>query len=270
MVAGAGRSGHLVGERRSPAQVLFLGKYSPLAYMIAAWELATAAGLIPELLLPRFSDVMAAWARMMLSGELPEHALSSIWREAAGFSSSVVFGITVGIAMARFRVLRDLFEPLLRLLFPLPKSALIPILIVWLGIGHLSKIAVIFLGCMLPVIVSSFNGARGVDRHLVWSALIMGTGKRKLLWRVIIPGALPDILSGTRLALAVSFVLLVGSEMLAGNTGLGFLTYFLSEAGDLAGMFAAIFTLTLLGFVADRLYLRLMRRILIWQREDQE
>ena len=87
---------------------------------------------------------------------------------------------------------------------------------------------------------------------------------------MIIPGALPDILSGTRLALAVSFVLLVSSEMLAGDTGLGYLTYFLSEAGDLAGMFAAIFTLTLIGFLADRLYLRIMRRVLIWQQEGQE
>lgn len=270
MVAGAGRSGYLVGDWRRPIRALLMGKYSPLLYLVAAWELATATGLVPDMLLPRFTDVMAAWGRMMLSGELPEHALSSMWREAAGFSSSVVFGVTAGIAMARFRVIRDLFEPLLRFLFPLPKSALIPILIVWLGIGHLSKIAVIFLGCILPVIVSSFNGARGVERHLVWSALIMGTGQRKLLWRVIIPAALPDILSGTRLALAVSFVLLVGSEMLAGNTGLGYLTYFLSEGGDLAGMFAAIFTLTLLGFLADRLYLRFMRRILIWQQENAE
>ncbi|MBI2131978.1 MAG: ABC transporter permease [Candidatus Tectomicrobia bacterium] len=270
MVAGAGRSGHLISAWRAPARALFLGRYSPILYLVLAWEIVTASGVIPETVLPRFSEVMAAWGRLILSGDLHVHAASSVWREVAGFSLSVLFGTTVGIAMARFRLLRDLFEPLLRLLFPLPKSALIPILIVWLGIGHASKVAVIFLGCILPVIVSSFNGARGVDHHLVWSALTMGTGRRKLLWKVIIPAALPDILSGTRLALAVSFVLLVSSEMLAGNTGLGFLTYFLGEGGDFAGMFAAIFTLTLLGFVADRLYLRLMRRILIWQREGQE
>ncbi|MEK6709670.1 MAG: hypothetical protein AABZ64_03745, partial [Nitrospinota bacterium] len=112
MVAGAGRSGHLVSAWRAPARVFFLGRYSPLLYLVAAWELVTASGVVPEMVLPRFSDVVAAWGRLMLSGELPAHAASSIWREAAGFSLSVIFGTTVGIAMARFRTLRDLFEPL--------------------------------------------------------------------------------------------------------------------------------------------------------------
>lgn len=270
MVAGARRSGHLLGTLRRPARAVLLGKYSPLLYLVAAWELAAAAGLVADDVLPSFSQVVAALGRLTISGDLPLHAASSIWREAAGFLLSVLFGATVGIAMARFRLLRDVCEPVLSLLFPLPKSALIPILIVWLGVGHLSKITVIFLGCILPVMVASFNGARGVDHHLIWSAQNMGTGQRKLLWKVIIPAALPDILSGTRLALAISFVLLVSSEMLAGNSGLGFLTFFLGEGGDFAGMFAAIFTLTLLGFFADRLYLAVMRRVLAWQADDQE
>ncbi|MFQ6111650.1 MAG: ABC transporter permease [Nitrospinota bacterium] len=210
----------------------------------------------------------AAWFRLLLSGDIPLHTAASLWREAMGFTLSVLVGTALGIAMARSRFMEDFFEPLVSLIYPLPKSALIPILIVWVGIGHLSKIAVIFLGCILPVVVSSFNGARGVDRFIIWSARNMGTSQRRLLWRVIIPAALPDILSGTRVALAISFVLLVSSEMLAANSGLGFLIFFLGEGGEYAGMFASIMTVTLLGFFADRLYLSFMRRVLVWREEQ--
>ena len=246
----------------------FFVKYAPVLILLLAWELFSFARILPESILPSFSQVVAGWYRLAVSGDIPRHAASSLWREATGFTLSVTFGVTLGIGMARSRYVRDFCQPLITLIFPLPKSALIPILIVWLGIGHLSKVAVIFMGCILPVIVSSFNGARGVDRYLIWSARNMGTGRGRLLWRVIIPAALPDILSGTRLALAISFVLLVSSEMLAGDSGLGFFIFFLGEAGDYAGMFASIMTLSLLGFFADRLYLAFMNWILIWQGEQ--
>ncbi len=246
----------------------FLLKHLPLAIVFGAWEILSATRIFPESLLPAFSQVVAAWLSLLLSGEILVHAVSSIWREAAGFGLSVIFGAAVGIGMARSRRLQEFAEPLITLIFPLPKSALIPVLIVWLGIGHTSKIAVIFLGCILPVVVSSFNGAKGVDRFVIWSARNMGTSGRKLLWRIIIPAALPDIMSGTRLALAISFILLVSSEMLASDSGLGFLIFFLGEGGDYAGMFASIMTVTLLGFFADRLYLIFMNWVLVWHGEQ--
>jgi NitT/TauT family transport system permease protein len=243
-------------------------KYSPVLILFAVWEFLSVTQIIPELFLPSFSSVAGSWYRLLISGEIPLHTAASLWREAVGFALSVLVGTALGIGMARSRFMEDFFDPLINLIYPIPKSALIPILIVWLGIGHLSKIAVIFLGCILPVVVSSFNGAKGVDRFIIWSALNMGTGRRRILWRVIIPAALPDILSGARTALAISFVLLVSSEMLASNLGLGFLIFFLGEGGDYAGMFAAIMTVTLLGFFADRVYLYFMNRILKWREEQ--
>lgn len=271
MEFGARRSGYFPGKVegfRGRARGV-LTKYTPVLILCATWELLSRSGLVQETFLPSFTHVVRAWFGLLLSGELVKHAASSLWREATGFSLSVVFGTTVGIAMARYRLFQEFFEPLISLVFPLPKSALIPILVVWLGIGHLSKIAVIFLGCILPITVNSFNGARGTDKYLVWSALNMGTSRGKLFWKVILPAALPDILSGTRLALAVSFVLLVSSEMLAGDSGLGFLIFFLGEGGEYAEMFAAILTLTLLGFFADRIYLMLMRRVLAWHYTEE-
>ncbi|MFP6888838.1 MAG: ABC transporter permease [Nitrospinota bacterium] len=266
MEAGAGRSDHIARALNGGWPRLRAGfvKYSPVLILCAIWQVLSLSGLVHKDLLPSFIEVVGAWFRLLLSGDLIVHSASSLWREATGFSLSVLFGTTTGIAMARYRPFREFFQPLISLLFPVPKSALIPILIVWLGIGHMSKIAVIFLACILPITVSSFNGARGADKFLIWSALNLGTSQGRLLWKVIIPSALPDMMSGIRLALAVSFVLLVSSEMLAGNSGIGFLIFYLGEGGDYSGMFAAIITLTLMGFLADRLYLKVMRRALVW------
>ena len=158
-------------------------------------------------------------------------------------------------------------EPIVRITYPLPKSALIPLLILWFGIGHNSKIFAVFLGCLLPVVVSSFNGTRGVNTQLVWSARSLGTGGSRLLWKIYFRAALPEILSGLRIALALSYTLLVSSEFLIARAGLGFLIQSLGEAGDYPGMFAGILIVALIGFAADRLYVKLMNWLLRWQEQ---
>jgi NitT/TauT family transport system permease protein len=147
----------------------------------------------------------------------------------------------------------------------LPKSALIPVIIIWFGLGNGSQITVIFLGCLLPVVLSSFNGARGVDTILVWSARSLGSSTRKSVFDVVVRAAMPEIFAGIRVALALSFVLLVSAEMIGARTGMGYLISFLGEAGEYAGMFAAILTVVVFGFVADRLYLSLVRYFLRWR-----
>lgn len=263
-----------------------LSRYTPIFFLLAAWQAASELKLVPESMLPPFFDVVHRWLELLADGEAGQAGASlwaeirtiltstiltntgsSIWRGFTGFGLSVVIGVSLGIAMAWFRKLRHFFEPLVMISYPIPKPALIPIFMIWLGLGHISKIAVIFAGCIIPVVISAFNGARGVDRFLIWSARNMGTSKRKLLWRVVIPAALPDILSGVRMSLAISFILLVSSEMLAAKSGLGFLVFFLGESGEYAGMFAAVMTIAFLGFFADRIYLLLMHRILIWREE---
>jgi NitT/TauT family transport system permease protein len=240
-------------------------RYLPLVLLLAAWEAASRLGLVPQSLLPSLSGVLALWWRLLVDGELLVHGGASLWRTAAGLGLSIVVGTALGILMAWSRPVRRALQPLVSILYPLPKSALIPILMIWLGIGHMAKIAVIFMGCLLPVVLGSFNGANGVDRTLIWSAQSLGAGRRAVLREIVLPAALPDILSGIRIALALSFVLLVSSEMLAAREGLGFLVSFLGEAGNYEGMFAAVFTVTAIGFAADRAYLAGMRRALRWR-----
>jgi ABC-type nitrate/sulfonate/bicarbonate transport system permease component len=147
----------------------------------------------------------------------------------------------------------------------MPKSALIPVTVLWLGFGNGSKILLIFLGCMLPVTVGAFNGARSSEQALVWSARSMGANRVRMLWDVVVPSAMPELLNGIRTALALSFILLVSSELIAAREGLGYLIGFLGANGTYDAMFAVVLTVALLGFIADRIYLVLTQRILRWR-----
>jgi len=147
----------------------------------------------------------------------------------------------------------------------MPKSALIPVTVLWLGFGDGSKILLIFLGCMLPVTLGAFNGARGSERVLVWSARSMGASRLRVLWDVVLPSAMPELLNGIRTAIALAFILLVSSELIEARGGLGYLIGFLGANGSYEGMFGVVLTVALLGFAADRAYQLLMQRVLQWR-----
>jgi NitT/TauT family transport system permease protein len=242
-----------------------VAQYAPLLVVVALWEGLTRGGLLRPELLPALDRVVLRWLAFVGHGDLLLHLGASLWREAAGFTLSMVLGIPLGLGMAWVPAVRSFFAPLLALTYPVPKQALIPVFMIWLGLGHASKIAVICIGCLIPIVISTFNGARGVDQYLLWSATNLGTSRRRLLWRVVIPAALPDMLGGIRTALSLSFILLVTSEILAARAGLGYLTFFLGESGAYEEMFAVVLTVMLLGFLADRLFVRLMQRLLVWQ-----
>jgi NitT/TauT family transport system permease protein len=176
-----------------------------------------------------------------------------------------VIGAALGIFMAWWRPVNVLLSPLVEMFYPMPKSALIPVTVLWLGFGNGSKILLIFLGCMLPVTIGAFNGARSSEQALVWSARSMGANRLRMLWDVVMPSAMPELLNGIRTALALSFILLVSSELIAAREGLGYLIGFLGASGTYDAMFAVVLTVALLGFIADRIYLLLMQRMLRWQ-----
>jgi ABC-type nitrate/sulfonate/bicarbonate transport system permease component len=229
------------------------------------WEIAPRAGLVSSLALPPISHVLAAWLDLFRSGELISNGASSLWRAAAGLLLSVVVGSTLGIAMAWWRPVNALLGPLVEMLYPMPKSALIPITVLWLGFGDASKVLLIFFGCMLPVTVGAFNGARSSDQALVWSARSMGASRLRMLWDVVVPSALPELLNGIRTALALSFILLVSSELIVARQGFGYLIGFLGANGTYDAMFAVVLTVALLGFAADRAYQAFAQRVLLWQ-----
>lgn len=243
--------------------------YSPLAILIVLWQLASQTNLLNEEMVPSFSTTVVELFNLLISGGLIHHIGVSMFREFTGLGSAIAIGIALGFGMGCSEVVRAVFEPLVSAVYPLPKSALIPVLLLWFGIGDMSKIAAIFLGCLLPIVISSFNGARGVSPQLLWSARSLGTGAWRSLWKVVLMAALPDVLSGIRIALALSFVLLISAELLASSAGLGYLIGFFGSGGDYAGMFAVILLVTIIGFAADRLYRAFMTRALRWQLTSQ-
>jgi NitT/TauT family transport system permease protein len=241
-----------------------LWRYSPLLLLAAVWEGVTQAHLVSQYALPTLSGVLhSLW--VLAGDDLTYHTSRSIMRGAAGLGAAVVLGTTAGVLMAWYRPVRLLLKPFIQMFYPMPKSALIPLTIMWIGLGDPSKITLIFIGSLLPIVVSSFNAARGVDYVLLWSARGMGATERELLMEVVIPAALPEILNGYRVALALCFILVVAGELIIANNGIGFLINFLGEGGDYKGMFAGVITISLVGFLADRGYLMLMRRVLIWR-----
>ncbi len=240
-------------------------RYAPLLLLGLAWEASTRASLVSEHALPPLSRVIVAWAKLLADGDLIVHGANSLYRTFAGLLLAIVIGSTIGILMGWSRAVDTLVGPLVRMVYPMPKSALIPMMALWLGFGDGSKIALIFLGCMLPVAISAYNGARGTEQTLVWSARSLGASRLATLLDVVIPSALPDLLSGIRIALATSFILLVSSEFIAARKGLGHMIGVLGEGGVYDAMFATVLTVALLGFLADRGYLLLMRRALRWR-----
>ena len=240
-------------------------RYLPLALLAVAWELAARLGLVSQLALPPLSQVALAWMQMLQSGELVANAASSLWRAGAGLALAIAVGAALGIAMARWRPVNALLGPLVEMFYPMPKSALIPVTVLWLGFGDSSKILLIFLGCMLPVTLGAFNGARGSDQALVWSARSMGASRLSTLWDVVVPSALPEMLNGIRTALALAFVLLVSAELIVAREGLGYLIGYLGANGTYDAMFAVVLTVAFLGFAADRAYQTLMHRLLLWR-----
>jgi NitT/TauT family transport system permease protein len=240
-------------------------RYSPLLLLALAWELSARLGLVSTLALPPLSEVLAAWVDLVKSGELVTNAAASLWRAGAGLFLSIVIGATLGILMAWWKPVNVLLSPLVEMFYPMPKSALIPVTVLWLGFGNGSKILLIFLGCMLPVTIGAFNGARSSEQVLVWSARSMGANRLRMLWDVVVPSAMPELLNGIRTALALSFILLVSSELIVAQQGLGYLIGFLGANGSYDAMFAVVLTVAFLGFAADRIYLLVMQRVLRWQ-----
>jgi NitT/TauT family transport system permease protein len=240
-------------------------RYLPVFLLFGIWEVAARLGWISTDVLPAVSSILAYWWHLLRNGDLLTHVGASMFRESTGLALSIVVGMVLGIAMAISRRTERVIQPFITFFYPLPKSALIPIIIVWFGLGHSSQIAVIFLGCLLPIVLSSFNGAKGVETALVWSARSLGATSAQIVRQVVVRAAMPEILAGIRVALALSFVLLVSAEMVGGRQGMGFLISFLGEQGDYAGMFAVVFTVVAIGFAADRLYLAFTGYALRWR-----
>ncbi|TKT69202.1 ABC transporter permease [Aquamicrobium sp. LC103] len=240
-------------------------RYSPIAILLIVWELLGATGLISRQMLPGLGEIFGELVAAVVSGDLLYNCARSLMRAGSGLLCAVVVGIVAGLLMASFRPLRLLINPIVQIFYPMPKSALIPVVMIWLGLGDASKILLIFLGCLLPVVVGTYNGARGINPFMIWSARSLGASKLEVIHEIVLPGAMPEILNGVRTALAFSFILMVSSEFLIATDGVGYMISSLGDGGIYPAMFAVIFFVAGIGFLADRIYAAFARRQLAWR-----
>jgi len=240
-------------------------RYLPLVLLALAWEAVARFNIVDSQALPPLSKVAVAWVDLMRDGELVENGAVSLYRGSVGLLLAILIGGGLGMAMARWRLLDVFVNPLVQLFYPLPKSALIPVTVIWLGFGDGSKILLIFLACMIPVTIGAYNGARGSEQVLVWSARSMGASRMRMMWDVVMPSALPELLNGVRTALALAFILVVSSELIASQQGFGYLIGYLGSTGAYEAMYAVVLTVAFLGFAADRVYQIIMQWLLRWR-----
>src|SRR5260221_7832028 len=188
------------GRPHGGVMTRILVRYAPLLVLAAFWEIAVRGGLVSRLALPPLGAVLGAWGDLIGSGELVQNGLASVYRAMVGLAAAIGVGGALGLAMATSRVSRIVANPLVQIFYPMPKSALIPLMLIWFGFGDMSKFVLIFLGCLLPVIISTYNGARGVEDRLIWSARSLGATPPAIVWDVRLPAALPEVLNGLRTA----------------------------------------------------------------------
>jgi len=189
---------------------------------------------------------------------------ASLRRMAIGFGLAVVISIPLGLMMGRSRAVASFFNPLLMVIYPVPKAALMPIIMLWLGVGDIAKTLVIFLGVSLPVIYHSFEGAKGVEEKMLWSGAAMGLSAPWRLIRIVLPAALPEVLIGCRTGLVIALITMITSEMIARQSGAGNILFNALDMGQYDTVFAMIIIVGAMGIGLDALFERLRARLVRW------
>jgi ABC-type nitrate/sulfonate/bicarbonate transport system permease component len=267
-------SGTLVGASRT--RVPFRGGgFAPssngllavagLGSFLALWELAFVMRWVNPVLLPGPIEVARALWNLLASGELAKHLSASLYRIGIGWVLGAAGGVALGVAIGLSTVARSIGIPGVSALFPIPKIAIMPILILWLGIGEASKVATIALGVFFPMAVATFGAIDNVPRNLVRMAQSFNVPFAQVVWKVLLPGALPGILSGFRISASIALLLVVAAEMIGADRGIG---AFVMQAGNLMQtdqLLAGVAVLSILGLLIGLGLSRLERASLAWR-----
>jgi NitT/TauT family transport system permease protein len=237
------------GRLRAAAQVAF-----PFVVVGVLWEIVAHLGVFPARLFPSLEDVFATFVQLAASGVLLHHAFDTVIRLLVGFALAAVAGVAIGIAMGRSRYAEDIFLPLVSIGAPIPGLAYAPLFLLWFGLGNVSAVLLVGFVSAFPVIINSWTGVKAVKEIWVRSAQAMGADNRRLFRLVILPGALPYILTGLRLGLAQAWRILVAVEMLAAVPwGLGWLIFGAREFLNTDVMLAGIAVIAIIGLALEKL-----------------
>ena len=262
------RQGADMPARRALAVLGGLALHSSSIVALAlAWEAFARSGAVTMFVLPPLSAVIARIVTDAASGDLAINAGVTLFRALTGFAIAGVAGIALGVAMCRSALARWFFDPIVSIGFPMPKIAFLPVVILWLGVYDTSKITMVVLDAIFPVITATLVGLAGVDRHLIWSARNMGASEREILRQVSLPAALPQIITGLQVALPIALIVAIVAEMMMGGYGLGGAMMTASRFADSRGVFAGIVEIAVVGYCLVKLMALARRRLLLWHQE---
>lgn len=251
----------MADARRWPERALGAGV---ILSALAAVEMSVRGGLVNAALIPAPSAVAQRVASIVSSGELFAPLGATLYLLFAAYFAASAAAVLVGLLMGRFRPLYNLLEPLVEMLRPLPKPALLPPLILFLGLGDPMKLTVVGLGVFFPVLINAVQGVRGVDPVLVNTGRTFRCGQLALLLKIVLPAAMPLILAGMRVALGLGLILVVIAEMLAGTGGMGYLIIDMQRSFRVRDMYAWIVILAVLGYSLNAVFLVLEQRMIHW------
>jgi len=241
-----------------------------ISVLLIAWEALARSGKVTAFMLPPSTAVAERIYTDAISGELWRNLSVTMFRAMTGFFIAAAGGIALGAAMARNRIARWFFDPIISVGFPMPKIAFLPIIILWLGVYDVSKICIVVFDAIFPVVTATLAGIASVDKELVWSGRNMGASERELLWQVALPAALPQILTGLQVALPIALIVAIIAEMAMGGYGLGGAMMSASRFADSRGVFAGIVEIAIVGYALIKAMAVIRHRLLVWHEETAE
>jgi taurine transport system permease protein len=239
-----------------------------IAAIIGAWGLACAYALVSPVFLPSPWQVALALYNLVVTGfvdaTLAEHVGASLYRIFGGLIASILIGIPAGLAIGTSRVGRGILDPVVEFLRPLPPLAYLPLIIIWVGIGEASKITVIALAMLPSIILSTSAGVRAVSKDHVNAARSLGASRRQVLTEVVLPSAVPSILTGIRIALGAGWTTLVAAELVAATSGIGFMIQSAAQFLVTDIVIAGIVVIALIAILLEYVARRIERRLVPW------
>jgi NitT/TauT family transport system permease protein len=225
----------------------------PIAMVIALWQALASFGYAPPALLPPPGQVFVRLAEQLVNATFQREVAATLFRLFAGFSIAVILGVAIGLAAAVNPAVNAVVRPIVRVLAPVPKVALYPALLLLLGFGHGSKITLVAADALFPILLATYYGASMVEQKLIWSAMAAGTPRHQILFKVVLPAAVPSILTGCRIGLVISCIVVFLAEMITSTEGLGHLLVAAARTFQTVDMFVPLITISLLGLILNGL-----------------
>jgi ABC-type nitrate/sulfonate/bicarbonate transport system permease component len=268
------RSGAAVLTARDGAGLALLRRatdaassFGTIALVLVAWEVAAQLKLVIPFLLPALSAVLLRIIEDTVSGKLILDVAITLYRTITAYAIAAVVGVGLGIVITRSAAIRWFCDPLISIGLPMPKIALLPVFMLWFGLFDMSKILMVAFSASFQIVIATWSATHSVEKELLWSARSLGASERRILWEVILPAALPQILTGLQVAMPICLIVVLVTEMAMGGRGLGDSMLSAARYVDSPGVFAGIVEIGLLGFAVIKLMEKLRLRLLAWHQE---